>query len=512
VKHGGNILIPAIVILAAAVLIPIIRHFQLRSETDAYITRLKAEGEPMDLEQVLPPPVSDQQNSANTLIKAFTLMDEDQSLFATNFYGVEMMKEIAPGKAIVCWRQPCDKEWERTNSWQDLTTAIAQNQRVFDLLRQTIGKSDADFGIQYSRGVWDLDFTNLLYLPQSKRATERLSAAVICDLHNGDTVSAVKNLRAFLAIIEALRGERLAISELVRMAIARNATVANWEVLQSPNLTDDELAQLQGDWANLDFTKSAEKALAMERVIGEISLRKWRASNSELERILTTERNAKESLPLSNKESFWDYAKTTPKIVMWRDWWSYPDELDMLKAYDVTLNAMRSAQTNNSFLTAIQYQSNRLNALNMTNSDFTVISDDSDFHHLFSGTVELGTLINRAMAAETAKQITITAIALKRYQLRHGDYPTTLDALVPVFLPAVPLDPVDGKPLCYRPNTDGTYLLYSIGPNGTDDGGNPSLEKDHEGESLYWLNDHDLDWVWPMPATNSETQHSSSPL
>ena len=44
----------------------------------------------------------------------------------------------------------------------------------------------------------------------------------------------------------------------------------------------------------------------------------------------------------------------------------------------------------------------------------------------------------------------------------------TLDALVPDFLPAVPIDPWSGKPLRYDPAT-GT--VWSLGPNGVDEGG-----------------------------------------
>jgi hypothetical protein len=108
------------------------------------------------------------------------------------------------------------------------------------------------------------------------------------------------------------------------------------------------------------------------------------------------------------------------------------------------------------------------------------------------------------MVVDVAKKTVTTAIALKRYQLRHGNLPPNLSALVPEFLPAVPLDPVDGNPLHYRPNGDGTYLLYSVGSNGKDDGGNPELEKYVEGKSIYWLNNHALDWVWPQPATAVE--------
>jgi hypothetical protein len=111
------------------------------------------------------------------------------------------------------------------------------------------------------------------------------------------------------------------------------------------------------------------------------------------------------------------------------------------------------------------------------------------------------------MIAETAKEGVITAIALKRYQLKHGNYPPDLNSLVPEFVSKVPLDPVDGQPLRYRRNADGTFLLYSVGENGKDDGGNPALEKGVQSSNFYWQNPHALDWVWPQPATEQEVQN-----
>jgi hypothetical protein len=486
-KHGREVWFISIAILVVGTLIPIVSHFELSSETEAYISRLKAEGEPMELAQVLPPPVSVQQNSADTLARAFALIDADRGLFATNFDGVEMMKMVAPGKAMVCWQRANDSEPGTTNSWEDLTAAVDQNQMIFALLWQTIGKPNADFGIQYSRGGVDLSY-KYLHLSETEMAVQRLSAAMMCDLHNGDTASALENLRAMLALAGAMRGERLIISELVRMAIVQISIAPNWELLQSSNLTDEDLAQLQGDWAKFDFVQSTENALAMERVIGEISIRKWRASGSEL------------AGAVSGGGDFWDSVKTTPKMFMWRGWWTYPDELRAVRGYEVMIKAMRLEQTNNSFLTAIQYQEDNLDGLTVTNSD------ELDYHWLFSGDMSTSAdLIRVVMAVETAKQVVMTAIALKRYQLKHGNYPTTLTALVPAYLPAVPLDPVDGKPLRYRPNADGTFLLYSIGPNGRDDGGNASLEKGATIKSMSWLNRQALDWVWPQPASRSGT-------
>jgi hypothetical protein len=63
-----------------------------------------------------------------------------------------------------------------------------------------------------------------------------------------------------------------------------------------------------------------------------------------------------------------------------------------------------------------------------------------------------------------------TALAAERFRLAHGHWPATLDELTPRFLPAVPLDPFDGKPLRLRRFDDG-LLIYSVGLDGMDDGG-----------------------------------------
>jgi hypothetical protein len=103
--------------------------------------------------------------------------------------------------------------------------------------------------------------------------------------------------------------------------------------------------------------------------------------------------------------------------------------------------------------------------------------------------------------------VVLTAIALKGFQLKQGHYPAQLSELVPEFMTTVPMDPMDGKPLRYRRNADGTYLLYSVGENGVDDGGNPGPPTKNPGyTSYYWQNKKATDWVWPQPATATEVE------
>ncbi len=102
----------------------------------------------------------------------------------------------------------------------------------------------------------------------------------------------------------------------------------------------------------------------------------------------------------------------------------------------------------------------------------------------------------RAVQTETERQMTLAAIALKRFQLRHGTLPPSLEALVPELLPAVPYDCMGAKPLGYRVKADGTYVLYSVGEDGKDDGGDPNPPP---GTAAGLWGGRDA--VWPSPAT-----------
>jgi hypothetical protein len=67
-------------------------------------------------------------------------------------------------------------------------------------------------------------------------------------------------------------------------------------------------------------------------------------------------------------------------------------------------------------------------------------------------------------------RLLVTELALRCYRADTGKAPATLEALVPGYLVSVPADAFGAGPLVYRPN--GTnWLLYSIGPDGVDDGG-----------------------------------------
>lgn len=67
------------------------------------------------------------------------------------------------------------------------------------------------------------------------------------------------------------------------------------------------------------------------------------------------------------------------------------------------------------------------------------------------------------------------ALAILRYRHDHGAAPEALNALVPGYIAAIPIDPFSGETIRYIPKPEG-ILVYSFGHDRDDDGGAPPPE------------------------------------
>jgi len=95
----------------------------------------------------------------------------------------------------------------------------------------------------------------------------------------------------------------------------------------------------------------------------------------------------------------------------------------------------------------------------------------------------------------------VVACALERCWLADGQYPESLEALVPRFIDQLPPDVINSQPLHYRRTEDprsqssgaasSRFVLYSVGWNETDDGGTPGNTQFDEKQG---------DWVWRYPS------------
>jgi hypothetical protein len=102
--------------------------------------------------------------------------------------------------------------------------------------------------------------------------------------------------------------------------------------------------------------------------------------------------------------------------------------------------------------------------------------------------------IEKTVECQTQVNQCLIACALERYRLAHGSYPASLDALVPEYLTKIPNSPINGKPMTYLLNPDGTFLLWTQSWNLQSLDGKPG---EYRGEG-------DIVWGQPLPTKTKE--------
>ena len=182
----------------------------------------------------------------------------------------------------------------------------------------------------------------------------------------------------------------------------------------------------------------------------------------------------------------------------WRYAFSYRDEKQLLEELQRLIDGTRLAQTNKS---ATLLRSLESAVKERENRDFR------SWRYFATGLLVPGSAGSgsRAFRTQTHCQMAVAAIALKRYHDRHKRFPGSLNELVPEFVSEVPIDYMDGKPLRYRREGD-QFVLWSIGPDGKDDGGACKAEA-----TFNWM--QGPDHVWPRAASEAEVvAHRESQL
>jgi hypothetical protein len=182
---------------------------------------------------------------------------------------------------------------------------------------------------------------------------------------------------------------------------------------------------------------------------------------------------------------------------VWRE--SYHVDLFQMQATRAALEMLGTARSNDAFVPA---QTAFIQSITQMRTNYSLrenqLMNDWGNANGFFG------YLGGCAEAETERRIVTTVLALKRYRLRHGEYPVRLEELTPDLLAKVPIDFMDGRPLRYRREDDGTFLLYSIGPDGRDDGGETLPVP--AASSVYRRWEQMPDIVWPMPATEAEVK------
>jgi hypothetical protein len=498
--------IGVVAVLALMSLAVVVCRSGSSSSLSRYRSELRARGEKLTIADIAIPP------STNPAEVAGRQILDSNSFISNPSLVVNVMQFTAPGKARVAWRGELSlvTGYGATNvparTWEDFIRQTKMSEPTLSILRGALENPPSDTG-----WAWKDDYQNLTNwrgrnFVRDRRIYQQLYNAEIAELHGGNLDAAIANLHAINGMARMNRNELTLVSQMIRIAIAQGGLSGTWEALQAPGWDEPRLASLQHDWERVNFIDGLERAFLGGRAFDEVLMAKLRNSSV---------RELAGFFPLwqSSVKSSWTSAGDFLRGV----------ENSTAGRY-VSMFSYKLTGMNADELVQLQFSSGDIDNLRLVKSgrpwaEVKPVVDkhykeiDEKFGKDTFGRLKVSAIsipnlsasLRTEVRAETFRRLTITDIAIMRYQLKHGAAPKELGSLVPEFLASVPLDPMSGKPLCYRLNAEGTFTLYSTGEDGKDDGGD-GTPRDGSQKFGLW---EGKDAVWPT--ADVETNADAGP-
>ena len=306
----------------------------------------------------------------------------------------------------------------------------------------------------------------------------------------GQTDAAAADVLLAFRLGDSLREDPYLISQMVRYSCDALALHALWEGLIDHRWSDAQLARFQDVLTRRDYAPGMVRAIECERNI----------AGYELERILA-DRFARlqqlEALGGNTSPSELEEILSAISFLM-PDGWFRQNQAQLMLGYQTLIETARAGLKPDNRPQALM-ESRRLESVadhflleasaHTTPRNFLV-------RRLLPSLSKSPSRVHRAI---TLARLGAVACALERHHLAHGRYPKTLQDLAPTALKSLPVDWMSGQPFRYRPTGDGRFELWSVGPDGKDDGGvyrtrNPKNNSVSE----------ERDWPWPLPRAHTE--------
>ncbi|HTV43266.1 MAG TPA: HEAT repeat domain-containing protein [Candidatus Sulfotelmatobacter sp.] len=425
----------------------------------------------------------------------------------------DLMEVATPHSAVVVWQQSALKVPDPEESgksdmipWDDFRQFVGAQRTRADAACQAILSGPIAFNLDARAG----DFMLLPHLAVLRNLAFLLCGRTILALHDGDHADAWTNLLAATRLVTAWQPEPAKVSHSTRFDIMHLVYDLTWQALQTNDWSDNELAQLQAEWESANFLTNLSEVQAF---MGASDVKMFEHDELSSQR----PRARFNQMPPPSFNEFLNQALRDP-FSLWQQMhsrWSqrayfhggmYEDERRLLLFYRDRQVEYRNAIQASTWMqmrqmpgvtTEVFFQPNYPgwglfeNALNMRRMNTRFQGQGASF-------------LGRAAEAETERRIIVTALALERYREKNGAYPDSLQSLAPEFLQAVPVDFMNGQPLHYQASNGGHFLLYSVGLDCVDNGGN--LQTNANNIDFYYSGRREqpspgYDIVWPYPAS-----------
>ena len=487
----------------------------------SYKLQLAARGEITDRSQLVPPTVPDDQNLASTpfLAPLFDFVPGTQRTREPD--AIERLRRVSPAYDAAASAVKPQKA-ARSNSWVTgridlgaweaafrkgsnaapllraskishpgsrpsaeaeaaafVLSALADSDTVITELRAASARPYARFNVRYEND--DPAGVLLPHYAALNRVCQILQLRASAELTLGRTDQAFDDINLILRLMNATRDEPILIGHLVRIAQLQLALQPLAEGLAKHEWSDSQLRGFEEQLLELDFCAAGRRALESERVIfGSALIDYLRHARNKIDAFSNIGGDRGEGKELQG----------VLLAAIPGGWFDFEK---------VNYNRMFEEY----FLPAIDAPARRVSPDTCRKSDAQMgVALNGSWpvlllrHRAFSGFLlpALSRAVERTAFAQSAADIGALACALERYRLAHGNYPDSLESLVPKFISRQPHDVINGQPLEYVRAPDGQYLLYSVGWNETDDGGKIRLNKSGESVDL-----KSGDWVWPLP-------------
>ena len=294
-------------------------------------------------------------------------------------------------------------------------------------------------------------------------------------LEVGDTAEALLALETLFKVDQACLSHQTLIGLLVGMASLDDGLSIAWQGMANQQWSADQLRAIQTLLSNVDLLGPLERSLNVEMVAMQIDGAEYLKTIS-----------LSDSLELAHVIASLDSGRTAE-----------PSPLGL-----VSLVVPSGIWDHNkSFGCRVLYEQGILPVRERRFPDagaFTELMKNRS-HRTFLASITIpaiSTVINRAYHGAVAVDLATVACALELYHLEIGDYPSSLDRLIPKYLTKIPTDLAQpGSPLRYGKGLQGDrYRIYSLGENLTDEGGKVTFRKRSSGSPRRDLSQGD--WAW----------------
>lgn len=366
--------------------------------------------------------------------------------------------------------------WAASFKSSDLETGLKPIQQRLDELVQASKRPGCRMPCRYQYPEMSED--PVVPLLGFRAASRMLRLRASARLQAGDAAGAFEDALAGLRLARQFQNDPVLMSNLLEQAMSGIAMQPVWDGLATHAWTEPQLAELQAELGRIDLILSFRRAIQSERVFSA------QAEEAEARR------------------SSWQQSKAAGWSM---DSFDAPGEVrtDWLKAIRVwllipngwTYQSLRQVDRYyaEGFLPGLDPGAHVIHLGAIRRAD--ALNEGSFFNRMRG--VASGMLASQSVRAalhQNALDEARIVCALERYRLAHGAYPATLDELVPAYLDRVPVDVLEGGALRYRLESPTVFHLYSVGPDGQDNGGQVATGK--EGS----LDIENGDWTWPQPA------------